>query len=169
MAFLSGHYESVIAISVSEGLSGTYGAFLKVAQSLTGRKISVIDSKSISAGLGLLVDRASELALAGYAHDESPPARVLGPQVPPLRRRSDPQVLHPRRAGQRREGAGRPDLHIKPSSRSGADGKTFNAAKTFSRKGMLAKSGARAGGDREGHGLGLCHRPRPESRAGQGL
>jgi hypothetical protein len=140
MAFLSGHYESVIAISVSEGLSGTYGAFLKVAQSLTGRKISVIDSKSISAGLGLLVDRASELALAGYAHDEI--VRRLESWVPKSHLFVDVLTLKYFIRGGRVsavKGLAAQIFNIKPVISIGADGKTFNAAKTFSRKGMLAK------------------------------
>ena len=140
MAFLSGHYDSVIAISVSEGLSGTYGAFLKVAQSLTGRRISVIDSKSISAGEGLLVDRASELALAGYPHDEI--VRQLESWVPKSRLFVDVLTLKYFIRGGRVsavKGLAAQILSIKPVVSVGPDGKAFNAAKTFSRKGMLAK------------------------------
>jgi hypothetical protein len=140
MSFLAGHYESIIAITVSGGLSGTYGAFLKVAQSLTGRKIAVIDSKSISAGLGLLVDRASELALAGYPHDEI--VRQLQSWVPHSHIFVDVLTLKYFIRGGRvsaMKGLAARVLNIKPIISIGADGKAYNAAKTFSRKGMLAK------------------------------
>ena len=140
MSFLAGHYESIIAITVSGGLSGTYGAFLKVAQSLTGRKIAVIDSKSISAGLGLLVDRASELALAGYPHDEI--VRQLQSWVPHSHLFVDVLTLKYFIRGGRvsaMKGLAARALNIKPIISIGADGKAYNAAKTFSRKGMLSK------------------------------
>ncbi len=140
MSFLSSHYESVIAITVSEGLSGTYGTFLKVAQSLTGRKISVIDSKSISAGLGLLVDRASELALAGHPHEEI--VGQLESWVPKGRLFVDVLTLKYFIRGGRVsavKGLAAQILNIKPVVSIGADGKAYNAAKTFSRKRMMAK------------------------------
>ncbi|MCX6561423.1 MAG: DegV family EDD domain-containing protein [Candidatus Aminicenantes bacterium] len=70
LSYLAGHYDSVVAITLAQGLSGTHGAFHKAAESLPGKTISVINSNSISAGEGLLVARASELALAGRPHEE---------------------------------------------------------------------------------------------------
>jgi DegV family protein with EDD domain len=140
LGFLSGHYESVIAVTLSDGLSGTHGVFLKVAQDLTGRKIAVIDSKSISAGLGLLVDRASELALAGYPHDEI--VRQIESWVPKSHIFVDVLTLKSFIRGGRvsaMKGLAAQIFNIKPVISIGADGKVFNAAKTFTRKGMLAK------------------------------
>ncbi|MFQ6082414.1 MAG: DegV family protein [Candidatus Aminicenantia bacterium] len=49
------HYQSVISIHLSSKLSGTYQSALQAAQSFQGKRISVIDSKSASVGLGLII------------------------------------------------------------------------------------------------------------------
>jgi uncharacterized protein len=140
MSFLSGHYDSVIAVSLSERLSGTYGAFVKTAEGLPGRKISVVDSKSISVGLGLLVDRASELALAGYPHDEI--VRQLEAWVPKTRLFVDVRTLKYFIRGGRvgaMKGLAAQAFNIKPILTIDASGRVINAAKTLTRKGMLTK------------------------------
>lgn len=72
LAFLCNHYDSVIMISVSKELSGTWNVFQNVAASLReqGKKISVINSRSNSGAQGLLVLKAAELIAAGKGHDE---------------------------------------------------------------------------------------------------
>lgn len=60
--FLSTQYDSIIAIHASSGLSGTFSTSLSAGEKIsnqTGTPISVIDSKSLSGTLGLLLQRAA--------------------------------------------------------------------------------------------------------------
>lgn len=68
--FLATHYDSVIAIHVSDKLSGTWNSSLKAAERLKGKKISVINSRHVSGSFGLLVLRAAQLIENGTDHDE---------------------------------------------------------------------------------------------------
>ncbi len=70
---LASHYDSIIAIHLSEKLSGTYGSSLKAAQDI-GREfnkpISVINSRNLSGALGLIILRAAQAIEDGYTHDK---------------------------------------------------------------------------------------------------
>src|SRR5664280_469365 len=58
-SYLSTYYDSIIAIHVGGGISGTVSTGAQAAKSLDGAKqISVIDSRHISGSLGLIVLRA---------------------------------------------------------------------------------------------------------------
>ncbi len=65
-------YESLIFISVSAKLSGTYQTVLTAAKELEsdGKSITVLDSKLNSGAQGLLVKAAAELLMAGHTHSE---------------------------------------------------------------------------------------------------
>jgi DegV family protein with EDD domain len=70
---LSSHYDSVIAIHLSDKLSGTFNSSQKAAQAISkefGKPISVINSRNLSGALGLLVLRAAKAIEEGYSHDE---------------------------------------------------------------------------------------------------
>ena len=71
-SYLSTYYESIIVITVSKEMSGTYTAFKKVAESFKGKEvpITVIDSKLNSAAQGLVVLKAAEAIDAGKSHEE---------------------------------------------------------------------------------------------------
>jgi DegV family protein with EDD domain len=61
--YLTTYYDSVICLSLSSQVSGTYQNAVNAAREIeesTGKKITVIDSKNLSACLGLLVMRAIE-------------------------------------------------------------------------------------------------------------
>ncbi|MGC8780614.1 MAG: DegV family protein [Anaerolineae bacterium] len=62
--------DEVIAILLSAKLSRTYQSALVARDSLPGMPIDVVDSKSISIGLGLLVEKAVEMATAGATRQE---------------------------------------------------------------------------------------------------
>ena len=62
--------DEVIAITLSAKLSRTYESALLAKDSLPGRAIDVVDSKSISVGLGLVVQQAVEMASAGASRAE---------------------------------------------------------------------------------------------------
>lgn len=70
---LSSHYDSIIAIHLSDKLSGTFNSSNKAAQTIMkefGKKITVINSRNISGALGLVVLRAAMAIEHGYSHDE---------------------------------------------------------------------------------------------------
>jgi len=70
---LVSRYDSVIAVHMSKQVSGTWNASQKAAQTVeavSGKKISVLDSRLLSGSLGLLVMRIGESIAAGWAHEE---------------------------------------------------------------------------------------------------
>jgi len=70
---LASHYDSVIAVHLSDKLSGTFNSSQKAARKISqefGKPISVIDSKNTSGALGLILLRAAQAIEAGYSHDQ---------------------------------------------------------------------------------------------------
>lgn len=73
--FLASHYESVVSIALSSQASGTYNAALTAAQRLApapdGRPVvTVVDTRSVSCGEGLIAIAAAECARAGGSAEE---------------------------------------------------------------------------------------------------
>jgi len=68
---LVGRFQSVISLHLSGALSGTYNAAQTAARSFSQRlKIDVIDSRTVSAGLGLLVAEVGRWIEQGLNHEE---------------------------------------------------------------------------------------------------
>jgi len=70
---LATHYDSIIAIHLSDKLSGTFNSSQKAARAISlefNKPISVIDSRNISGALGLVILRTAEAIAAGYSHDQ---------------------------------------------------------------------------------------------------
>lgn len=70
---LASHYDSVIAIHLSDQLSGTFFSSQKAAQKIAGefgKQITVLNSKNLSGSLGLIVLRAAQAIESGLSHDE---------------------------------------------------------------------------------------------------
>ena len=67
--FLLRHYDSVISLSLSSGISGTYDS-ARTGARLAGAGVEVIDTRSVSIGLGLLVRRAAEAVETGASREE---------------------------------------------------------------------------------------------------
>jgi uncharacterized protein len=70
---LASHYDSIIAIHLSDKLSGTFNSSQKAAREISkefNKPISVIDSRNISGTLGLVILRTAEAIAAGYSHDQ---------------------------------------------------------------------------------------------------
>jgi uncharacterized protein len=68
---LASHYDSIIAIHLSEQLSGTFNSSMKAAKAISkefNKPISVINSKNLSGALGLVVLRAAQAIESGYSH-----------------------------------------------------------------------------------------------------
>jgi len=140
LAFLAGHYASVIMISISEKLTGVFQMGLKSAEKLTGKKVTVINSKTLSAGLGLIVARASEMALAGASHEEI--VRAASAWADRSRMFVDVRTLkYMVRGGRvsRAKGFLGGILNVKPIITLDGEGKAAEAGKSFSRKGNMAK------------------------------
>jgi DegV family protein with EDD domain len=70
---LISHYDSVIAVHLSEKLSGTYNSSVKAARKISrefNKPITVIDSKNLSGALGLIILRTAKAIENGYSHDQ---------------------------------------------------------------------------------------------------
>ena len=70
---LASHYDSVIAIHLSDQLSGTFFSSQKAADKITrefGKPITVLNSRNLSGSLGLIVLRAAQAIESGFSHDE---------------------------------------------------------------------------------------------------
>ncbi len=70
-SFLSSYYDEIMVITVSQKMSGTYGAFVKAAERFknTATTIKVIDSKQNSGAEGLLVMKAAEMIAENQSLD----------------------------------------------------------------------------------------------------
>lgn len=70
--YLSTHYDSIVGIHLSEAMSGTASNSRKAAKTISNfskKPITVINSRRISSGLGLIVMRAAEALEAGTTHE----------------------------------------------------------------------------------------------------
>lgn len=64
-AYLISHFDSVISLHLTSHNSGTCQSAASAAERTDKDRVCVIDSKSVSVGLGLLVKHAGDLAVAG--------------------------------------------------------------------------------------------------------
>jgi uncharacterized protein len=70
---LISHYDSVIAVHLSDKLSGTYNSSVKAARKISrefNKPITVLDSKNLSGALGLIILRTAKAIEDGYSHDQ---------------------------------------------------------------------------------------------------
>lgn len=70
---LASHYDSIIAVHLSDKLSGTFNSSQKAALSISkefNKPISVINSRNLSGALGLITLKVAEAIKAGHSHDE---------------------------------------------------------------------------------------------------
>jgi len=70
---LASHYDSIIAIHLSDKLSGTFNSSQKAARAISkefNKPISVINSKNLSGALGLIILRTAQAIEAGYSHNQ---------------------------------------------------------------------------------------------------
>jgi uncharacterized protein len=70
---LASHYDSVIAIHLSDKLSGTFSSSQKAALAISkefNKPVSVINSRNLSGALGLVVLRAAKAIEEGYSHEQ---------------------------------------------------------------------------------------------------
>lgn len=67
---LAASYDSIISVHLADALSGTYNAACQAAAKVTEAKISVIDSRTLSTSLGLIVLNTAREIMNGTPHDE---------------------------------------------------------------------------------------------------
>jgi hypothetical protein len=140
VTYLAGHYESLIIVTIGDKLTGFYGQCKTAAEELSGKKITVINSKTLSAALGLLIARASNMALAGASHEAI--ITALESWVPRTKILVDVNTMkyfvRGGRVGRVKGLLGRL-LHVKPIITLSPEGKAADAGKSFSRASNMAK------------------------------
>ena len=70
---LVSHYDSVIAIHLSDKLSGTFFSSQKAARKISGefgKPVTVLNSRNLSGSLGLIILRTAQAIENGFSHDE---------------------------------------------------------------------------------------------------
>jgi uncharacterized protein len=70
---LASHYDSIIAVHLSDKLSGTFNSSQKAALAISkefNKPISVINSRNLSGALGLIILRAAQAIELGFSHDQ---------------------------------------------------------------------------------------------------
>ncbi len=65
---IAAHYPQVLILPIAQALSGTHDAIVKATQNFSN--VHVVDSKSTSGGLGLLVLYAGQLIASGHSIDD---------------------------------------------------------------------------------------------------
>lgn len=79
---LTNEGKSIVTVTVSEKLSGTYASANLALQSMEGKPIEIVDSRSASLGQGLLVLAAARMAAEGHSHtDIAAHLRTLVPRM----------------------------------------------------------------------------------------
>ena len=69
--YLTSHYQSIIALHLPKHGSGTMNTSISAAKMvIKNNEVTVIDTKSVSGGQGLIVQYAAKAAQLGYKHDD---------------------------------------------------------------------------------------------------
>ncbi|MCX6565212.1 MAG: DegV family protein, partial [Candidatus Aminicenantes bacterium] len=140
LSYLAGHYESVIVLTISDKLTGVYRTCQKTAETLAGKKITVIDSRNAAAGLGLQAARASEMILAGRSHEDV--VKALESWIPKTKIYVDVQTMkylvRSGRVGRVKGGLARA-LNIKPVLTLTEEGRIESVGQSFHRAGNMAR------------------------------
>ena len=69
-SFLSAHYDKILAIHISDKLSGMYGMAKKMEENLTDAELQVFNSKQLTVSEGLIVLRTAQAIEAGLPYEE---------------------------------------------------------------------------------------------------
>lgn len=142
LEFLAGHYDKVIAVSISGGLTGFHGQLLKAREALglDASRVAVVDSRHLSVSEGLVVLRVLEAVKAGRPFEEI--AREAEAWVQATRLWVDIRTLKYMVRGGRvspLKGLLAAVLNIKPIVTLDAEGKASILGKSFSRRANMAK------------------------------
>jgi uncharacterized protein len=139
-SFLSAHYKQILAIHISEKLSGIYKMTKKIEDSLPDNDVSVFDSKQLTVSQGLIVLRVAEAIASGSSFDE------LKMKIPEWIAKTDIFVDVNTLKYMVRGGRVSPlkgfvasVLNLKPIVSLDEEGKATAAGKSFSRKANMKK------------------------------
>jgi len=139
---LTSQYESIIGLHISQQLSGTLNGSRQAAKSYESQqRIDILDSKTTSAALGLLVAEAGKLIEQGLAHEEI--LRRLRIAVENVRIFvSVPTLKYVIRSGRlnRTKGLLGTLLNLKPVLTINPEGKVTEAAKVIGSKRVFQKT-----------------------------
>ncbi len=139
-SFLSTFYDSIIVFNISGGLSGALSFSRQAAEKVTNKKITVIDTKTLSAAEGLIVMRAAEALSQGATHEEI--VRLSEEWIAKTRVLVDIATLKYLVRGGRispMKGLLARLLHLKPIITIDENGKGLPFGKSFGRKGNMKK------------------------------
>jgi hypothetical protein len=142
LEFLAGHYDKVIAVSISGGLTGFHGQLVKAKEALRldDSRLAVVDSRHLSVSEGLVVLRVLEAVKAGRPFEEI--AREAESWVRATKLWVDIKTLKYMVRGGRvspLKGLLAAVLNIKPIVTLDAEGKAAVLGKSFSRRANMAK------------------------------
>jgi DegV family protein with EDD domain len=153
-AWLSSHYDSVIALHVSGKMSGTFAASAREAAKISGKHITVIDSRHLSGSLGLLVLRAAQAVAEGANHDEV--VGLIESSIPKARILVSVRSLDSMVRGGRVSplaGFAAKLMNLKPIVSVDAEGKSVLYGKAFSTRSNIRKILAMVAADNAAHPL----------------
>lgn len=139
-SFLASHYESMVVVNISDKLSGAYQLSLKASSTVPNKKISVINSRHLSASLGLIVLRVAEEIQQGKSHEEI--VESAGKWISKTKILVDIQTLKYMVRGGRvspMKGFLSKILNLKPIVSLDSEGRAVAHGKSFSRKGNMKK------------------------------
>jgi len=141
LSYLAAHYDSLIVLTISGKLSGFHDACRATVAELAGAKrITLIDSRNISAGVGLIVSRAAAMAAAGAPHDAI--VAAVGSWIPRTKLYVDVATMKYFVRGGRvsaAQGMIGGILRIKPILQLDEAGKAEGGGKSFTRRANMAK------------------------------
>ena len=140
---LASHYDSVIAINLSDKLSGTYNSSMRAAKTVSAefnKPITVLNSKNLSGSIGLLVLRAAKAIESGASHDEV--VKMIEKWIPQTRILVSVKTLkYLVRGGRlsRSKGLIAKLLNVNPIVSVDSSGKAITSGKAFSHKANMDK------------------------------
>lgn len=142
LEFLTAHYEAVVAVAISGGLTGFHAQLLQARQALglDASRVAVVDSRQLSVSEGLVVLRVAEAVRAGRPFAAI--AREAEDWVAKTRLWVDVKTLKYMVRGGRvspLKGLLASALNIKPIVTLDKDGKAAVLGKSFSRRANMKK------------------------------
>ncbi|NIM91589.1 MAG: DegV family EDD domain-containing protein [Candidatus Aminicenantes bacterium] len=139
-SFLASHYESLIVIHISDKLSGAFRLSKEASSVIKNKKISLINSRHLSASLGLIVLRIAEAIKEGIEHEEL--VKLAEEWISKTKIFVDIQTLKYMVRGGRvspLKGLLAKILNLKPIISLDSEGKATGFGKSFSRKANMKK------------------------------
>ena len=139
-SFLATHYDSILAVHISDGLSGAFRLSQEAANLVTNKIVSVVNSKQLSASLGLIVLRVAHAVRDGKKHEEI--VKAVKEWIRKTKILVDVQTLKYMVRGGRvspLKGLVAKILNLKPIVSLDAKGKATASGKSFSRKSNMKK------------------------------